>query len=151
MNILEVAYGLPGSGKTHLLQERYESLLAKGKDVVLLEYDTPETRKGLIPYLKDFTFEHSYILIDAMIEPLKFLKLLHERDMGDINVIINRFKPDIEQSIKNDIKRGRELNAFGAIKHMKIYELNEMELVRRFYNINQILIAEHNTYGVTDG
>lgn len=147
MNTLEVAYGLPGSGKTTLLKNRYNNLLLNGIDVVMLDFDTPCARRGIVKYLNTFEFEHSHIIIDTLIEPLKFMNILNDRNMNEFKLLINRFEPNVDQCIKNDIARARELNAIATIKHMKIIKLFENELTLQYKNISQITIIEHITEG----
>lgn len=141
-----VAYGLPGSGKTTLLSNLHcESILENNAEFVF--FDTPDRRKFIKKYfIEDLIEEDKIVYVDFLLQdPLKLLQVISERNFTNTTVVIHQFIPDINASIINDRKRGRELDATPTIKNMKIKLLHEDEVSQQYPQV-KIKIVTHNTY-----
>lgn len=147
-----IAYGLPGSGKTTLLNKLYEDSNSRK---IFLRHDVKRSvelfeqiKNSILQYIPAYDiFDEIYI--DYLFKKKEIINLYEFIDgnvdlFTNLELTIHRFNPDIEQCLKNDKMRGRELSAKGTINKMKVKKISSDDFV--LSENSKITVIEHEVY-----
>lgn len=149
-----IAYGLPGSGKTTLLNKLYEDSACRK---IFMNYDLKRSVE-LLDHIKSQVLNEllkanetniDEIYIDYLFKKKEIVDLYNFID-GNVDLFTNleleihRFKPNIEQCLKNDKIRGRVLSAKGTINKMKIKKISSDDFI--LSENSKITVIEHEVY-----
>lgn len=148
---ITIAIGLPGSGKTSILNDKLNSMNLDVSDFFYIDEVCNNNIEQLTHLLNEereyFKNEPSQGIIDMLfidLRSLRELKDLLDREFKDYKMNVYLFNNDLESALVNDFIRNRDKSAELAIRHMsENWEFTETAIRDIFPNVNIISKEVH--------